>query len=225
MLVAGAIVFSLAIAIALVTDILLRSSHKKFVEVITDNAKCTEIVNNLLKNTKANAVDAAICGMICLAVVMPDQTSFARYIIYSIKNNYMQFKVLKMFSVCSSSLDWTEHHIWQCYTLYTLTISGPDLKVFCLYSLPTFVVVDTCLFTLVNQQRQLISSFQRQMSTTKLKINRYKILAWSYTTVTFSADVWYMLLYVNCKQILATQKMMTLRNSIVCLLVINKFTP
>ena len=78
-LVACAVVFSVTIAIALVIDLSLRS-HTKYIEVVTDDGQCTRLVKDLFKSTKANAIDGAIAGMLCLAVTRPDHVSLARYV-------------------------------------------------------------------------------------------------------------------------------------------------
>lgn len=75
-LVASVVVFATTVAIALCIDIALRN-NLKLIEVVTDNDQCTRLVKGLFKKTEANAVDAAIAGMFCLAVTRPDHASLA----------------------------------------------------------------------------------------------------------------------------------------------------
>ena len=75
---AGAIVFSLSVGIALVVDISLRN-HTKLLEIVTDDEQCTQLVRHLLETTDSNAVDGAVAGMLCLSITRPDQTSLMGY--------------------------------------------------------------------------------------------------------------------------------------------------
>ena len=57
-LVAGAILFTSAVCIALVVDISLRN-HKKFVEVVTDDPQCTELVSSFVFFLEDNFLEFA----------------------------------------------------------------------------------------------------------------------------------------------------------------------
>ena len=80
-LVAGAIVFSLSVGIALMVDLSLRN-HTKLLEIVTDDEQCTAMVRRLLETTDSNGIDGAVAGMLCLSITRPDQTSLMGYFIY-----------------------------------------------------------------------------------------------------------------------------------------------
>lgn len=82
-LVLGLIIFCISISIGLVVDIYyLRGEQTSLIAAaVTDAPECTKIANDLLLQND-NVVDAAVGGLLCLAVVRPQQCSLAGYVIF-----------------------------------------------------------------------------------------------------------------------------------------------